>query len=268
MNILVCVKQVPDTMEIKFDEEKHTLMREGVSVAVNPFDSNALELAVRLKEKYGGMVVVVSMGPMQAESALRECLSVGADRAYLVSDRSFGGSDTLATSYVLSSAIQVIAGKEGIGVFDLVLCGCKSTDSDTAQVGPQIAEWLSIPQATNVSGIEDDDDGIVVEYAMDGRNVQMRMNTPCLATIGKIEGLPRYSNMMSKLAAMRAQIAVMSSADIPEIDLSMVGLAGSPTKMVEMYAPQRERTCAMYEGNSEEVFSVIVKKLEQLHVLN
>ena len=144
MNILVCIKQVPDTTEIKIDPVKHTLIREGVPSIVNPFDACALEMAVRLKEKEGGKVIVISMGPAQAKNALKECLAVGADQAFLVTDRAFGGSDTLATSYILSRAIAAVEAKTG-EKFDLIFCGKQAIDGDTAQVGPQIAERLNAP---------------------------------------------------------------------------------------------------------------------------
>ena len=150
MHILVCIKQVPDTTEIKIDPVTKTLIREGVPSIVNPFDAFALELAVRLKEKNGGRVTVVSMGPNQAEVALRECLSVGADEAYLVTDRAFGGSDTLATSYILANAIKKI------GSFDIIFCGKQAIDGDTGQVGPEIAECLDIAQVTYAFDVDYD----------------------------------------------------------------------------------------------------------------
>lgn len=153
MNILVCIKQVPDTTEIKIDPVKHTLIREGVPSIVNPFDACALEMAVRLKEKEGGKVIVVSMGPAQAKNALKECLSVGADQAFLVTDRAFGGSDTLATSYILSRAIAAVEAKTG-EKFDLIFCGKQAIDGDTAQVGPEIAEHMDLPHVTLATAVE------------------------------------------------------------------------------------------------------------------
>ena len=140
MNILVCIKQVPDTTEIKIDPVTNTLIRDGVPSIVNPFDAYALEMALRLKDQQDATVIVMSMGPPQAKSALKECLAVGADKAYLVSDRAFGGSDTLATSYILSRAIRAV--EEKTGKFDLIFCGKQAIDGDTAQVGPEIAEQL------------------------------------------------------------------------------------------------------------------------------
>src|SRR6056297_553406 len=142
MKIIVCVKQVPDTTEVKIDSETNTLIRKGVPSIVNPFDRNALEAAVQLKEEHGGTVIVLSMGPPQAKDALKECLSVGADEAYLVSDKAFSGADTLATSYTLAAAIKKI------GNYDLIICGKQAIDGDTAQVGPEIAEHLDIAQVT------------------------------------------------------------------------------------------------------------------------
>jgi electron transfer flavoprotein beta subunit len=148
LDVLVCIKQVPDVTEMKIDPETHTLLREGVPSIVNPFDEHAVEAAVRIREALGGKVTVISMGPPQAEEALRQCLQMGADEAFLISDRALVGSDTIATSYCLSRAIATI------GKCDLILCGQQAIDGDTAQVGPGIAENLSLPQVTCVSSIE------------------------------------------------------------------------------------------------------------------
>ena len=146
MNILVCIKQVPDTTEIKIDPVTNTLIRSGVPSIVNPYDAYALEAAVRLKEEHGGCITVLSMGPEQAGAALRNCLAVGADKAFLLSDRAFSGSDTLATSFILSEAVHYLESK--MGIFSLILCGRQAIDGDTAQVGPEIAEHLGLPQVT------------------------------------------------------------------------------------------------------------------------
>ncbi|MDF2634543.1 MAG: Electron transfer flavoprotein alpha/beta-subunit, partial [Pelosinus sp.] len=157
MEVLVCIKQVPDTAEVKIDPVTNTLIRQGVPSIVNPFDKNALEAALQLKDKHGGKVTVISMGPPQAKDALKECLAMGADRAILVSDRAFGGSDTLATSYTLAAAIRKI------GTYDIIFCGKQAIDGDTAQVGPEIAEHLEIAQITYVAKIEVDGDTVSVE---------------------------------------------------------------------------------------------------------
>lgn len=179
MNILVCVKQVPDTTEIKINYETNTLIREGVPSIVNPFDAYALEIAVRIKEKHGGTVTVLSMGPEQAKAALKECLSVGADNAYLLSDRAFGGSDTLATSYILSSAIK------SLGEFDLILCGKQAIDGDTAQVGPEIAEHLGLPQVTYVLDADISEDKLSVKKETETGYEMIETSMPAVLTVVK-----------------------------------------------------------------------------------
>ena len=161
MNILVCVKQVPDTTQIKIDPVKHTLIREGVPSILNPFDGYALEAAARVKDKDPSTkITVVTMGPPQATAVLKECVGIAADKGYLVSGRTFGGSDTLATSYILSHAIKAIEEKEG--KFDAIFCGKQAIDGDTAQVGPEIAEWLGVPQVTYGLEVEATEDGFKV----------------------------------------------------------------------------------------------------------
>ena len=198
MDILVCVKQVPDTTEIKINYETNTLIREGVPSIVNPFDAYALEVAVRLKEKHGGTVTVLSMGPEQAKAALKECLSVGADTAYLLSDRAFGGSDTLATSYILASAIQ------SLGKFDLIMCGKQAIDGDTAQVGPEIAEHLDMPQVTYTLDADVTEEGkVIVKKETETGYEMVETQTPALLTVVKTEFEPRMASVKAKIAANR-----------------------------------------------------------------
>ena len=231
MDILVCVKQVPDTTEIRINYETNTLIREGVPSIVNPFDAYALEIAVRLKEKHGGTVSVLCMGPDQAKAALKECLSVGADKAYLLSDRAFGGSDTLATSYILSSAIK------SLGKFDLILCGKQALDGDTAQVGPEIAEHLDIPQVTYTLDADVAENGkVVVKKETETGYEMVETQVPALLTVVKTEFEPRMATVKAKIAANRKPIDVITSQDI-EIDLTKAGLKGSPTKVKKTYTP-------------------------------
>ena len=230
MNILVCVKQVPDTTEIKINYETNTLIREGVPSIVNPFDAYALEIAVRLKEKHGGTVSVLCMGPDQAKAALKECLSVGADNAYLLSDRAFGGSDTLATSYILSSAIK------SLGEFDLILCGKQAIDGDTAQVGPEIAEHLELTQVTYVLDAEIADEKLLVKKETETGYQMIETKTPAVLTVVKTAFEPRMATVKAKIAANRKPISVITSQDI-EIDLTRAGLKGSPTKVKKTFTP-------------------------------
>ena len=239
MNVLVCVKQVPDTTEIKIDPVKNTLIREGVPSIVNPFDGYALEAAARLKDKDPETkIVVLSMGPEQAKAALKECLAIAADKAYLVSGRAFGGSDTLATSYILTNAIKKIEELEG--KFDAIFCGKQAIDGDTAQVGPEIAEHLGYPQVTYALETEVDGDGLKVKKEVEGGNDIIGIKTPCVVTFTKPAWDPRYPTIKRKMAANKAVIPVLAEADLPEIDLTQAGLKGSPTKVKKTFVPQKK----------------------------
>ncbi len=240
MNILVCVKQVPDTAEIRIDPVRNTLIRDGVPSILNPFDGYALEAAARIKDKApGARIVVLSMGPPQAAAVLKECLSIAADKAYLVSGRAFGGSDTLATSYILSQAIRAVEEREGR--FDLIFCGKQAIDGDTAQVGPEIAEHLGLPQIT--CGLEAETDGalIRVKKETDAGFEVLEADLPCLVTFTKPAWDLRYPSIKRRLAANRADIPVLSEADLPGIDLARAGLKGSPTKVKKTFVPQKKQ---------------------------
>lgn len=248
MNICVCVKQVPDTTEIRIDPEKHTLIRTGVPSILNPFDAYALEAAVRLKEASPspGRVAVVSMGPMQAEAMLRGCLAVGADEAYLVSGRAFGGSDTLATSYILSSVIRVL--EERIGQpFDLILCGKQAVDGDTAQVGPEIAEHLGLPQVTCALDLEEHGEGLYVKQEREDGFDIVSVGLPALVTVSRLPYEPRYPSLKAKLAAKKKEIVLLSENELSGIDRKRCGLSGSPTRVKATYAPVREKKGVLLE---------------------
>ena len=239
MNVLVCVKQVPDTTEIKIDPVKNTLIREGVPSIVNPFDGYALEAAARLKDANPDTkIVVVSMGPEQAKNALKECLAIAADKAYLVTDRAFGGSDTLATSYILTNAIQKIEELEG--KFDAIFCGKQAIDGDTAQVGPEIAEHMDLPQVTYALETEEMEGGLKVKKEVEGGVEIIGIKTPCVVTFTKPAWDPRYPTIKRKMAANRAEIPNLTAADLPAIDLTQAGLKGSPTKVKKTFVPQKK----------------------------
>ncbi len=241
MNILVCVKQVPDTTEIRIDPVKHTLIREGVPSIVNPFDACALEMAVRLKEKEGGKVLVVSMGPAQAKNALKECLSVGADQAFLVTDRAFGGSDTLATSYILSRAVKAIEAKTGEKI-DLIFCGKQAIDGDTAQVGPEIAEHMDLPHVTLATGVEMADGKLQVLRDTDEGHDIVEVTLPALVTVTKTPFEPRYPSIKSKMAANRAVITEITNSDPDMVcEPERLGLGGSPTKVKKTFTPDQSK---------------------------
>ncbi|MEG0876496.1 MAG: electron transfer flavoprotein subunit beta/FixA family protein [Oscillospiraceae bacterium] len=236
MNMLVCIKQVPDTTEIRIDPVKNTLIRDGVPSIVNPFDAYALELAARIKDADAtAQIVLLSMGPPQAKDALKECLAVGGDKAYLVSDRAFGGSDTLATSYILSSAIKKL--EETEGKFDVIFCGKQAIDGDTAQVGPEIAEHLDLPQVTYAIGAEIAGDLVKVKKEVDDGFEIIGAKMPCVVTVTKPSFDPRYPSIKSKMAANRKEIGTITADDMADIDRERIGLKGSPTKVKKTFTP-------------------------------
>ena len=244
MNILVCIKQVPDTTEIKIDPVKNTLIRDGVPSILNPFDGYALEAAARLKDKDPDIkIVVVTMGPPQANAVLKEALGIAADKAYLLTGRAFGGSDTLATSYIISQAIQKI--EETEGKFDAIFCGKQAIDGDTAQVGPEIAEHLGLPQVTYGLECEKTEDGKglrVIQEGDEGKPI-IEIGFPCLVTFTKPSFDPRYPTIKRKLAANKAQIPVIgdSEEEFPNMDRTKIGLKGSPTHVKKSFVPERKK---------------------------
>lgn len=256
MDIVVCIKQVPDTTDVKIDPKTNTLMREGVASIINPFDMYAIEEGVRIKEKKGGKVTVLTMGPPQAESALREALSMGADQAILVSDRAFAGSDTWATSYTLSMALKKIPS------YSLIICGKQASDGDTAQVGPGIAAHLDLPQITYVRKIEEiADDYIVAERLLEEGTEVIRAPLPCLLTVIKEINEPRIPSLRGKLAAKKAQITLWKSADLGCVPADL-GLDGSPTKVVKIFNPPPRAGGEILKGEPEEVARQLAAKLK------
>jgi electron transfer flavoprotein beta subunit len=239
MNILVCVKQVPDTTEIKINPETNTLIREGVPSIVNTFDGFALEMGARIKDKdkQATKIVVMSMGPTQAVSALKECLSVGADKAYLVSDRAFGGSDTLATSYILSRAVKAVEEKEG--AFDLIFCGKQAIDGDTAQVGPELAEHLNYPQITCATDVFVEEGKVKVNRETENGKEIWETALPAVVTVTKPAFDPRSATIRSKVAANHAIIPVLTVNEVTA-DVERCGLKGSPTKVKKIFVPPRK----------------------------
>lgn len=236
MNIIVCIKQVPDTTEVKINPETGTLIREGVPSIVNPFDMYAIEEGLRLKEQFGGKVTVISMGPPQAMEALKEAVAMGADEAILLSDRAFAGSDTWATAYTLSRAINKC------GPFDIILCGKQAIDGDTGQVGPGVARQLDISQLTYVFKIRKLDlesRAIVVERLLEEGREVVETKLPALLTVVKDINQPRYPTFMGIRRATKMQIPVWGAADLPDTDSSKFGLKGSPTQVVRVFNPPK-----------------------------
>ncbi len=256
MKIIVCVKQVPDAKDVKLDPVTNTLAREGVESIMNPYDQHALEAAVALKETCGGEVIVLSMGPPQAEEVLRLALSCGADRAVLVSDRSFAGADTWATSYTLSRAVKKI------GDYDLIICGKQAIDGDTAQVGPGLAMRLGIPYATCIQKIRNaDDSAIVVERMMDEGYDVLQSGYPVLFTVVKDINHPRVPSLKGKMKAKKAEITRFSAADI-DADPSCIGLSGSPTQVVKVFPPEPRGERAIFSGTVDEQVELLVEKIK------
>ena len=261
MNTLVCMKQVPDTTEIKIDPEKHTLIRDGVPSIVNTFDTYALEMACRLREKAGGTVTVISMGLPQAQKALRSCLAAGADQAFLISDRPFGGSDTLATSYIISQAITWLEQKNG-RPFDLILCGKQAIDGDMAQVGPELSEHLHRSLVTYVSELEYQTDEFVVKRENDAGYDQIGVKAPCVITVVKTAYEPEYPTLKSKVEAEWAEIPVITSETLKEtLDLTRCGLKGSPTKVVRTTTPEHISQCVYIKESSSQKIAIKLAEL-------
>jgi len=257
MDIIVCVKQVPDTTEVKIDPKTNTLMREGVPSIVNPFDANAVELALQLRERYGGKVTVISMGPPQAMEALRECIAMGCDEAVLLSDRAFGGADTWATSYTLATAIAKI------GKYDMILCGKQAIDGDTAQVGPGVAEHLGLPQVTYIRSAELQGDKAVVERVVDDGHEVIEVSLPFVATVTKDVSLePRLPSMKGTMKAYKANSPVWGAADI-DADPKRIGLNGSATQVRRVFSPQRKGKGEILKGDIEEIAKTVAAKLRE-----
>ncbi len=258
MNILVCIKQVPNTTDVKIDPVTNTLIRDGVESVINPFDMYAIEEAVRLKERFSGKVTVVTMGPPQAESALKEAISLGCDEGILISDRKFAGSDTWATSYTLSCAIRKI------NDYDIVLCGKQASDGDTAQVGPGISTHLNIPQVTYVKKIEEikDDRARVERMTEEGYDV-VETPLPCLLTVVKEINTPRMPSLKGMMKAKTAKIIKWTAADI-EADLQSLGLDGSPTRVVKIFTPPQRKGGEIIKGESGQVAKELVQLLKDV----
>ena len=260
MNIIVCLKQVPGTTDVRIDPETNTLRRQGIKNIVNPFDTYALEEGVRLKERYGGKVTAISMGPPQAEEMLREAISCGADEAILLSDAAFAGADTLATSYTLSQAMRKIE------QYDLVICGRQTIDGDTGQVGPELAEWLDVPFAAYVSKVEEiDGDLMRVERMVEDGHEIVEMSLPGIITVVKEINVPRLPSLRGMARSRKAEIPVWMASDL-EVDEGRIGLVGSATWVVEIFFPERIHEGEMLEGDPESQVDTLLGKLREARI--
>ena len=252
MNIIVCIKQVPETTEVRINPETNTLIREGVKSIINPFDMYALEEGLRLKEKFGGKVTVITMGPPQAEQALREAISMGTDEAILISDRAFAGSDTWATGYILSSAIKKL------GIYDLILCGKQASDGDTAQVGPGISAHLDIPQVTYVKKIEEvKDNSLRVERMMEEGFEVIQTPLPAVLTVVKEINEPRLPSLRGMMRAKQAKIVVWGQKEL-NLDPQRIGLCGSPTQVIKIFTPVQRTAGQILRGEISEMVTELV----------
>ncbi len=261
MKIIVCIKQVPNTTEIKIDPVTNTLKRDGVPSIINPDDKTAIEAALQLKEKHGATVTVISMGPPQAEKALREALAMGADEAFLLTDRAFGGSDTLATSTIVAAAIRKLGA-------DVVFCGRQAIDGDTAQVGPQIAEHLGIPQITYAAAISYNEEkkSLIIKRQFEDRYQTLEVSGLCLVTVLSTLDTPRYMNMWDIVAQDEKEVGKITFDDL-DLDKATIGLAGSPTKVKGTATKQFDKTIETLELDAEAAAKTILAALQQRHLM-
>ena len=261
MHTLVCVKQVPDTMEIKMDPKTNTLDRSSAPTIINPYDAHAVEEAVKIKKQFGGKVSIISMGPPQAQEVIKKCIEMGADEGYLLSDRAFAGSDTLSTSYILAMGISKIMDDDPI---DLVFCGKQAIDGDTAQVGPGIACRLGIPQLTYVEAIESIDISrnlVVLHRKIDNGYEVVQAKLPCLITVEKDINELSFSPLTNMIKAARFKSISWGISDFMA-DLSQLGLKGSPTSVRRIFPPAQRADGELLKGSEDEVVQTLVDKLK------
>ncbi len=261
MNIIVCLKQVPGITEVKIDPQTNTLIRQGIKNIINPFDTYALEEGVRLKEKYSGKVTAISMGPPQAVEMLREAISLGADEAVLLSDAAFAGADTLATSYTLARAIEKLGG------YDLVICGRQTIDGDTGQVGPELSEMLGLPFIAYVSKIEEVKPGYMrVQQLIEEGHQVITTPLPAVITVTKEINVPRLPSLRGLMKAKSLKIPVWTAQELG-VSADRVGLAGSATRVVKIFFPQRTRHSEMLSGSPETQAEQLLAKLRELKLV-
>lgn len=256
MNIIVCIKQVPDTTNIRINPETNTLIREGVESIINPFDMYAIEEALRIKERIGGKVTALSMGPPQVEEALRTAVSLGVDESILLSDRAFAGADTWATSLTLAGAIRKM---EDIG---LILMGKQAMDGDTGQVGPGVAEHLKLPHITDIRKIEEiNEKEIVCERLLEDGYLRLKAQLPVIITVVKEINEPRLPSLRGKMAAKKAEIVTWTAADvgIPEEE---IGLNGSPTQVMKIFSPPKPGGGKVFEGEPQDTVAQLLAELK------
>lgn len=261
MNIIVCIKQVPDTTEVKLNPETGTLIRDGVPSIINPDDKAGLEAALRLKDEYGAKVIVISMGPMQADTALREAMAMGADEAYLISDRAFGGADTWATSSTIASAIRKI------GNYDLIITGRQAIDGDTAQVGPQIAEHLGLPNISYAEDISMEEGSIIVKRQYEERYHIIKAELPCLITALAELNEPRYMTPGGIVSAYRdKEVKMLTRADL-DVEDGNIGLKGSPTRVFKSFTKAVKGKGTIVNLGAAESADWLAEKMKEKHII-
>lgn len=259
MKIIVCMKQVPAGTKVEIDPETGAMKRPTNDTRTNPYDLFALEAALSIREKVGGTVTVLTMGPPQAEEMMRDAYTMGADHAVILSDRKFAGADVLATSYALAQGIHMAGGA------DLIICGKQTTDGDTAQVGPAIAEHMSIPHAAWVAEITDaDENAICVRQNLGSVSQVSRIPYPCLITVDKDMCVPRLPSYLLKKATAQRPVQILSFADMPDQNMSRYGLVGSPTSVERMFAPPEKESQVYMSGDAvqkaDELFRILTDK--------
>ncbi|MDL2296718.1 electron transfer flavoprotein subunit beta/FixA family protein [Bacteroidales bacterium OttesenSCG-928-C03] len=260
MNIVVCIKQVPDTTEIKLNPETGTMIRDGVPSIMNPDDKGGLEMALELKEQYGAHVTVITMGPAQADAILREAFAMGADRAILLTDRKFAGADTLATSNALAGALRMLE-------YDLIITGRQAIDGDTAQVGPQIAEHLDLPQVTYVENLEYKAPKTLTIKKSNEEGYQMlEVDTPCVITVLSSANKPRYMSVKGIMDAYKRDVEIWGFDNI-NVDESKLGLNGSPTRVFKSFTKGAKMAGQLYEVDAKEAADIIVGKLKEKFII-
>ena len=259
MNILVCIKQVPDSNKVEVDPVTGVLKRNGVEAKMNPYDLYAIESALRIREEMGGKICALTMGPPQAASIIREAFAMGVDDGVLISDRKFGGADVLATSYTIAQAIKLI------GEFDLILCGKQTTDGDTAQVGPEVSEWLNIPCVSNVLRIAElKEDTVTVEMDMTHDIEITKVQFPCLLCVDKDIFMPRLPSFIKKQETKDREIRVISLDQLEDKNEKHYGLNGSPTQVERIFPPQSNAHREIWTGTKSEITDRMLHTLQEL----
>ena len=263
MKIVVCAKQVPDTTEVKLDPKTNTLIRDGVPSIINPDDKSGIEAALRIKEQVGGTVTVVCMGPPQADVAIREAIAMGCDDGVLISGREFGGSDTLATSTIIAAGLKTLD-------YDLIITGRQAIDGDTAQVGPQIAEHLGLPQVSYAEDIQvESENSIIVKRQYEDRYQKVRIKTPCVITALTELAEPRYMSVSGTVDAYAKEIKVLGFEELKDkLNPEHIGLKGSPTNVVQSFTKQAKGAgTVLKDASADEAVKAIIAKLEEKYII-